>query len=712
MNKYTSFIYKNKFILTVLFVLINLIAFIGVLQIRFNTDFSIFSPEESKYEERLENLEEVFGELNQIIILVEHEEFDEDAIINLRSIQENLEQMENIDFVQGVAPEFIQLNGVETPIVNIPSETLLSFYSIFEDFSPLIIEEEIYYSTFTVFLSNEFGENDITIIEDMLENSGYTSYISGDSYNQLKISDYIIKILLLLPPLTILIILLVFRWQMGSMKPTFMSILPAAMGSLWTFGLIGWLGNEVNIMTAIVPILIIVIGSADGLHFMSHFQDSKIEGKDNHTSLNETLTIVGIPMIVTTLTSMVGFISLLTMKTDSVFDLAVYSSVGILFAGIATWYVLPLLLSGDIDMLPKHVHKKRFDLSIYIKKLWGIPSLMIVGTIIIITVFSFSNINNEFNMLMIYKDYTVVNKNALKIEEVNGGSIPLYVTVEFDSTPLSITSLNEVKDLTSKLNSLDEVNKVINPYEFIEIFYHINASGDIPDDITLSMIFNSISSDDNSVVNNLVSEEENIVRLLVFPKDLNNSTLAAIEDSVEENNINSSVTGVQYLMKDLNVNISEMQVTSILFALSFVLIMLVISLKSFKIAFYSLIPIVITVIALYGFLGISSIPLNITTVIIFSITIGVGIDYAVHFSSVYRYYLKESNDNNLAIEKAYKNSSRPIITNAMGISLGLSILMLSPLNIHLNVSILMWVSMSVSVLVTLTLLPYLFSLRK
>lgn len=712
MEKYTAFIISNKKFLTILFVLINIIAFIGVLQIRFNTDFSMFAPEESIYEDRLDSLEDSFGELNQIIVLVEHDLFNEDTISDLRLIQEKLELMDNINFVQGVAPEFIPVNGVNTPILDIPSESLLEFYDSFEEFSPLIIDENIYFSTFTVFISSEFGENDISLIEDILDDSGYSSYISGDSYNQLKITDYIIRILLLLPPLTILIILLVFRWQMGSLKPTLLSILPAAMGSLWTFGLIGWIGNEVNILTAIVPVLIIVIGSADGLHFMSHFQDSKIEGKDNPTSLTSTLTLVGIPMIVTTLTSMVGFISLLTMKTDSVFDLAVYSSIGILFAGLATWYVLPLLLAGNIDILPKNTNKKRLDLSKYVKKLWGTPSLTIVGVILVITSFSFSNINNEFNMLMIYKNYTVVNKNAVKIEEVNGGSIPIYVTVELDSTPLSIDSLNEVNNLTSKLNSLDEVNKIINPYNFIKLSYNMNVPGDIPNDLTLSNIYSSISSDENSIINNLISEDNNLVRLLVFPSDLNNDTLTTIENTVSSSNETASVTGVQYLMKDLNVNISEMQVNSILFALVMVFIMLIVTLKSFRIAFYSLLPILITVVALYGFLGISSIPLNITTVIIFSITIGVGIDYAVHFSSVYKYFLKETNDNALAIDKAYKNSSRPIITNALGISLGLSILMLSPLTIHLNVSILMWVSMSVSVLVTLTLLPYLFSLKK
>jgi predicted RND superfamily exporter protein len=138
--------------------------------------------------------------------------------------------------------------------------------------------------------------------------------------------------------------------------------------------------------------------------------------------------------------------------------------------------------------------------------------------------------------------------------------------------------------------------------------------------------------------------------------------------------------------------------------------MLILTLKSFKIALYSLLPIIITTASLYGFLGLSQIPLNITTVIIFSITIGVGIDYAVHFSSVYKYYLKETKDNSLAIDMAYQNSSRPIIANALGISLGLSVLILSPLTIHFNISVLMWVSMIVSVVLTLTLLPFIFQI--
>lgn len=716
MNKYTSFIFKHKKALVILFFVLNIVSLIGITRITLNTDFSLFAPNESVYQDKLDDLEAVFGELNQIIVIVEHDEVDSTTLTDLRSIQEGFELMENNVYVQGVAPETIRINTelgpTDVPFENVTTSNLVSYYDAFGEFSPLSHKDEVYYSTFTIFINSEFGKDDIGDIEDLLDEYSYSSYISGDSYNQNKIGDYIVKILLMLPPITILTILLVFRWQMGAFKPTFMSILPAAIGSLWTFGLIGWIGNEISILTAIVPIFIIVIGSADGLHFMSHFQDSKKEGKDNKTGLNETLKLVGIPMIVTTLTSMAGFISLLSMNTDSIFDLAIFSAVGILFAGIATWYVLPLVLTNNINVLPKHESKKSIDLSIYLRKIWGIPSLVIILVIMVASFFTYSNINNEFNMLMVYKDSTIVSTNADKIQEVNGGAIPIYVTVDLENTPTSIESLTEINSLVVELESLDEVSKVVNPYKLMEIVYNLSATGEIPNDIALNMIYSNIASDENSTIHNLVSIDDNVVRLLVFTENLDNDTLIRIEDTAVDFNEDASVTGVQYLMMDLNVNIGEMQLYSILLALGIVLVMLVITLRSFKIAVYSLLPIVITVVALYGFLGASSIPLNITTVIIFSITIGVGIDYAVHFSSVYKYYLKETNDNHLAIEKAYGNSSRPIITNALGISLGLSILMLSPLTIHFNISILMWVSMIVSVIITLTLLPTIFSFRK
>ncbi|MCK5762318.1 MAG: MMPL family transporter, partial [Candidatus Izimaplasma sp.] len=375
MKKYTDFIIKYKKLLAVLFLLINGLAIVGITKIELNTDFSIFSPDESIYEDRLNEVEDVFGELNQIIVLVEHSEFSDDVVADLRAVQAGFEEMDNVTYVQGVTPETFLMNNTQVPIENLTAAQIEQFYNNFGEFSPLSLQEGTYYSTFTIFITSDFGAEDIATIEEILDDVSYESYISGDTYNQLKVGDYIVSILMLLPPLSLIVILLVFLWQMGSIKPTLLSVLPAGVGSLWTFGIIGWLGNEVSILTAIVPIFIIVLGSAYGLHFVSHFLDSKKDGKDNVSSVSETLKLVGVPMTVTTLTSMVGFLSLLSMNTSSINDLAIFSALGILLAGVATWYVLPLVMVNNLKFKTKVKEKSKFDISIYLKKIWGIPSL-------------------------------------------------------------------------------------------------------------------------------------------------------------------------------------------------------------------------------------------------------------------------------------------------------------------------------------------------
>jgi len=110
-------------------------------------------------------------------------------------------------------------------------------------------------------------------------------------------------------------------------------------------------------------------------------------------------------------------------------------------------------------------------------------------------------------------------------------------------------------------------------------------------------------------------------------------------------------------------------------------------------------------VILYGFLGWSGISLNLITATIFSITIGVGIDYAVHYTSVWMTFKREGRSSKEANDLAFTYTARPIITNALGLSIGLTALCLSPLTIHMHVSVLMWVSMITSVFVSLSLLP-------
>ncbi|QMS85082.1 efflux RND transporter permease subunit [Candidatus Xianfuyuplasma coldseepsis] len=711
MKRYVDFIFKYKKALIIGFIMINIAAIIGIIQVRLNTDFSLFTTNDSEYETTLEELVDTFGSTDQIMVLVEMDDFGDTSKSQLRNIQGMIEGMSNVDYVQGPAPMDVATPTGEIPFDLITPEQLLTQYTLMEEFSPIVIQDDTYYGLITVFVSDDFGGSDVSYLEEELASFDLPTYIAGDDYNQVKIVDYILQILFILPPLAILVILLVFRWQIGALLPTILSVVPAAIGSIWTFGIIGYMGNEVSILTAVVPIFIIVIGSADGLHFMTHFQESRKQGLNHKEAMTSALKVTGIPMIVTTLTSMAGFLSLLSMDTSSIVDLAVFASLGILLAGVATWYVLPLILSNNFNVLPKKQARIHIPFADYIKKLWGIPSVVIVLILLTLGIVFSSSINHEFDMLSVYKKQTVVAQNATKLEEVNGGSIPLYIIYKSDNI-VSIESMNEVEALITALDETSNVNRVINPYRLLQIMFEQQVGGDIPNDFMLNFVYDLMKSSSDVPIDDMFDAENNVLRLMVFPSDMTNDTLIELENLVNDQDMDVSITGTQYLLKDLNVSIGTMQRNSIVLALAVVFVMLLISLRDVMVAFISIIPISITVASIYAVLGMTGIPLNITTVIIFSISIGVGIDYAVHFSSVYKMHRKENNDKTTSVQLAYQGVSKPVIANALGISLGLSVMLLSPLTIHTNVSILMWVGMIISVLMTLTFLPTIFSYSK
>lgn len=724
MGIYINFIKKFRKPLLVMLVLINIIAIVGITRIRISTDFNIFTAKDSVYQDNLLEMEKYFDSSEQLMILIETDKIDTNAVKEWSSFQTFVQDLENVSFVNGPAPQKISIgqNVIDTQnITESEVENLKNYYSKFDTFSPIVDKEETTYGTFVIFTNDNFDRDDIKTIENYLENENIKYYVSGNIYNQLKIVDYVMTILMFLPPCALLLILSVFKTQMKSFKATILSVVPAGLGALWTMGLIGWLGNEVSIITVIAPVFTIVIGSADGLHFISHIQDTRKEGLNKIDSIIETLKMVGIPMIITTVTSVAGFLSLLVMNTESIYDFAIFTSVGITFAGIATWYVLPLILVGKVELKYSESDKNIFDIGYKgIRKLWGKASIIILSLLLIISIISLNFINNEFNMLMVYKDYTDVSKNYNKIMDVSGGSTPMYAFIKLENDPLDISSSNKVNSLIKELKSSEYVQKVNSIYDYFAIFNSIlqnRPEPEYPNDVQIvEKMYSMISSNKGTPIGELINRKEKVIRLMIFPKDLENDTLNNIENIIDDFNAkynldDAKVTGLQFLMKDLSDDMLVNQVKSISLAIFLVFVLLLISLRNLKVTIFSLLPIISTVVIIFGFLGLSGIPLNIITTIIFSISIGVGIDYAVHYSSVWMTYYKRNNNKLESAEKAYKYTSRPILANAIGLAIGLSVLLFSPLKIHFYVSVLMWVAMLVSVFLTLSFLPTLLITR-
>jgi predicted RND superfamily exporter protein len=117
------------------------------------------------------------------------------------------------------------------------------------------------------------------------------------------------------------------------------------------------------------------------------------------------------------------------------------------------------------------------------------------------------------------------------------------------------------------------------------------------------------------------------------------------------------------------------------------------------------VPIAITIVAVMGTLAVTGYNLNMVTATLSAITVGVGVDYAIHLISGIQYYRGQGMGTTESTQKALSSVSRPIITSAFGLCAGVSVMFLSPLHIHTEVATLMWVAMTISSFGALALIP-------
>lgn len=163
--------------------------------------------------------------------------------------------------------------------------------------------------------------------------------------------------------------------------------------------------------------------------------------------------------------------------------------------------------------------------------------------------------------------------------------------------------------------------------------------------------------------------------------------------------------GMPKIYGQIDKSLLRSQISSLVAAIILMLFIVSLTMWSIKDGLLSIIPLIITILISYGFMGIVHIPLDVATVLVASVTLGVGIDYAVHIISHYNNYLGETGDVKEAIKKAISVSGNAIFINVLAVSLGFLVFVFSKLHPLNNFGILMALSMFVSGFAAITLLP-------
>ncbi|MGD2044345.1 MAG: MMPL family transporter, partial [Acidimicrobiia bacterium] len=473
MNAIAKFIVRRSRVVLALTGVVTLVAIGMLFRMSFNADVSSFLLEGNEVGEEFAALQEKYGArdpINVVASLPEGETFATPGnLALLAGLRDELTAVEGVESVAAVVPETNPLTGQPIDVATIESlpDTAISQLLAQSPVSDLLLSEDGRHALIIVTPGDDATAAARAVTDT--EYDGLDLVFSGNPVIFSTVLDLLGWFILIIPPVVIALLIGTFYATIGDRRLSLLAIVPAIIGSVWTFGLIFGLGKEVDIVTVIVPIFVIVMGSADGLHFVSHFQDESEGGGTSIDRVASALRHVGVPMILTTISTAAGFLSLLVTDVEPIRQLGLFSAVGITFAGIVSFFSLPALLSR-LEVRPSHHHALLGPrLTSGIKRLvrTRVPALLIISFVVAFAAFAIPRLEVSSDQLFFFKDDDPVRLAFEQTEELFGGATPLVGEFVFEPDDVE-GSVEAIREASDQLRDLAGVRVVFSPADLVD----------------------------------------------------------------------------------------------------------------------------------------------------------------------------------------------------------------------------------------------------
>jgi hypothetical protein len=546
-----------------------------------------------------------------------------------------------------------------------------------------------------------------------------TLYFGGLPMMMNDINELIIADIVWLLPIVFVIIAFILLLSFKSFRGVLLPLLTAGIAVIWTIGLMVVTGYELTIISNIIPVVLLAVGSAYAIHVLNSINHT--HGKDRKQALIKALAYIMVPVILAAVTTAMGFMSFvfgayLTM----IKDFGIFTAVGTLIALLLSIFFVPALISAFSMYRKKVVTDQPENENILTYKilqplvtlLFKHPrySLATWGGVLLLSIGGMFFIKTSVNMADYFKKDNPTRVSEDVMQKKFGGSLPVFVVFEGDlQSPEVLKMMIKTEHFMKDDPNIDMTQSVADLVEQMN-----DAMGEgkmIPDDkAKIEQLWFLL--DGQEVMTQLVSEDldKGIIQsrfASVDSKNINEFT-SKMNKYIQENNsedIKIELTGMPSVYVKLNNSLIQSQISSLILAIVMVLLIVGLMLRSISKGVYAIIPIIATILILFGFMGITGIPLDIATALVGSIAMGIGIDYSIHIITGFNFHLKETGDAEEAIKKTILSSGKAIVINVLSVSAGFLVLIFSQIVPLQNFGILVAISMFGSGIGAITLLP-------
>ncbi|WP_416652448.1 efflux RND transporter permease subunit [Candidatus Pseudothioglobus sp. Uisw_086] len=504
-------------------------------------------------------------------------------------------------------------------------------------------------------------------------------------------------------------------------------IMISIIGALFMTGVISAIGWKVTVISANFFSLLLVMTLSVTIHLVVRYREISSNNPDATSSelTKQTLTEMIKPCTYTVITTIAAFVSLTTSNVNPVIDFGLMMSIGVMIAFVLSFVSFAIFTM----LLPKPLTTSHPDQFLVLEKFaiitdrFGKRILVTLIVTMIIAFIGLSKLSVENSFINYFKKDTEIYQGLQLIDKELGGTVPLEIV--FNDIANAYWADSSLRDDFHKvhkyLDGIPSIGKVLSIDTFMQVLKKSN-NGKTPNGFLLTLGKNNMPEfAKEQILKPHISDDSDQIRIVARIKEttigLNrNQLINDINNELIKNfNFNQEdfyFTGTFSLYNNLLQSLFESQIKTITSVFVIIFILFLFIFRSASIALIAVLPNVIPSLLILGVMGLANIPLDIMTITIAAIAIGIGIDNAVHYISRFQNEVLKDGDYLSSMYRTHSTIGISMFYTAATVAIGFLVLILSHFTPSIYFGIFMAIAMLSAVIVNLTLLPKLLIIFK
>ncbi|WP_373035382.1 RND family transporter [Sulfurimonas sp.] len=556
--------------------------------------------------------------------------------------------------------------------------------------------------------------------------------LAVNDYNKKAIQKDIQKFIKLVLLMMAIFLFIVFRRISGVLLPMFIVLISL----LITIGVMALTGTPLTLPTQILPSFLLAVGIGATVHLMAIFFKHFNKGSSKEEAVIYALGHSGLPIIMTSLTTAAGLLSFSTAEISPIADLGLFAALGVMVALVNTIVLLPAMLTALPIKQAKEKHMDRSQkmdnllISIADFSLNHAKKIVLGGAVVFVVFLYFaSQLEFKHDTLSWQPDDSPIKISTNIVDKELKGSVTMEVIIDtkkenglynsqllkkMDNVRKRAEAINNDKYFVGKGWGVAEVLKEIHRalHANNQKYYAITDNDAlIPQEF---LLFENSGSDDlEDVVDASFSKARLTFKLPWMEAGKYEALSQELTSLMKEelgDEVDITITGMVPLFQRTLVAAMDTMGTSYASAFFLITIMMILLLGSVKVGLVSMIPNVLPVVMSLGFMKMSGMPLDMFTMLIGAIIIGLSVDDTVHFFHNYEKYKKQGMSANRAVEETMLGTGRAMVATTIVLSLGFFIYTFASLNNLINFGILTGGAIIIALISDIILAPALLKL--